>query len=645
MKTIKICTLLFLLCPFLGKAQIRLPRLISDGMVLQRDIKVKLWGWASANEAVSLTFKGKTYQTLANQAGKWILELPPQKAGGSYELIFKGKNEVKVSDVLFGDVWICSGQSNMELPMERVRDKYAEEIAKVNYPQIRQFIVPDKYDFNQAQEDLSSGQWQAAIPKHIFAFSAVAYFFAKDIYEKYKTPIGLINSALGGSPAEAWLSEEALKKFPHYYEEAQKFKNNELIKEIESNDQKVSNTWYHTLNQNDEGLKNAWKKPDFNDSDWQEMSIPGYWADKGLSNTNGVVWFRKEINVPASMVGKPAKLLMGRIVDADSVFINGTFVGSVTYQYPPRRYEFAPTILKEGKNSIVVRVVNNSGKGGFVLDKPYELIVDNQTLDLKGKWKFKLGAKMEALPGQTFIRWKPLGLFNAMIYPLLNYGIKGVLWYQGEANTKNPAEYTDLMTSLITDWRKQWKQGDFPFLFVQLVNFMETKKEPSESAWAALRQAQLKTLSVPNTGMAVGIDIGEWNDIHPLNKEDVGKRLALQARKWAYNDKKVVYSGPIFESMQAKDGKLILNFSHVGKGLMALGGELKQFAVAGADKKFVWAKAEIKGKQVIVWSDAVPSPMVVRYAWADNPEGANLYNKEGLPASPFEAWLGNEEKK
>ncbi len=639
MKTIKIFTLLVFISPFLSKAQIRLPRLISDGMILQRDMKIKLWGWASANEAISLTFRGKTYQTTADEVGKWLLELPPQKAGGGDELIFKGKNEVRVSNVLFGDVWICGGQSNMELPMERVRDKYAEEIAKVNYPQIRQFTVPDKYDFHQAQEDVSSGQWQAAVPEHILAFSAVAYFFAKDIYEKYKIPIGLINTALGGSPAEAWLSEEALKKFPHYYEEAQKFKNKELISQIENHDQEVSNAWYQTLNQHDEGLKNAWKKPEFDDADWQEMDIPSYWADHGLGNINGVVWFRKTINVPASMVGKPAKLLMGRIVDADSVFINGIFVGAVGYQYPPRRYEFASTILKEGKNTMVVRVVNNSGRGGFVLDKPYELIVDNQILDLRGKWKFKLGAKMNALPSPTFIRWKPLGLFNAMIAPLLHYGIKGVIWYQGEANTKNPAEYADLMTNLITDWRKQWKQGNFPFLFVQLANFMESKAEPSESAWAALRQAQLKTLAVPNTGMAVGIDVGEWNDIHPLNKEAIGKRLALQARRWAYNDKKVVHSGPIFQSMQTQSGKLILNFTHIGKGLVALGGELRHFAIAGADKKFVWAKAVIKGKQIIVWSEAILNPVAVRYAWADNPEGANLYNKEGLPASPFEAWL------
>lgn len=622
----------------LGHSQIRLPKLISDGMVLQRNKPLKLWGWASANESISLIFNSKTYRVTANELGKWIIELPPQKAGGAFEMVFKGKNELILKDILFGDVWICSGQSNMELTMERVRDKYAKEINTANYKQIRQFVIPDKYDFNQPQEDVGSGQWLSAIPQHIFTFSAVAYFFAKDLYEKYHIPIGLINTALGGSPAEAWISEESLKKFPTYYEEAQKFKNKDLINQIEKADQKTSNQWYAQLNTFDEGLKNNWKKSSHNDSDWREMSIPSYWADGELGNTNGVVWFRKEINLPPNVVGKYAKLLFGRVVDADSIFINESFVGTTSYQYPPRRYEIPPHILKEGKNTIVIRVVNNSGKGGFITDKPYELITDNEILDLKGKWKYKLGAKMGALPSQTFIRWKPLGLFNAMIAPLLNYSIKGVIWYQGEANTKNPLEYKDLMTTLISDWRTQWQQEQFPFLFVQLANFMESKTIPMESNWAALRQAQLETLVVPNTGMAVTIDLGEWNDIHPLNKEDVGKRLALQAMKWAYQDSKVVYASPTFQSMKIKKGKIILKFANVGSGLIALGSErkLNQFAVAGKDKKFIWANAEIINNQVVVWNESITNPLYVRYAWADNPQGANLYNKEGLPASPFE---------
>jgi sialate O-acetylesterase len=336
------------------------------------------------------------------------------------------------------------------------------------------------------------------------------------------------------------------------------------------------------------------------------------------------------------MVGKPAQLNLGRIVDADSVFVNGIFVGTTSYQYPPRRYTIPPTLLKEGRNIIIIRVINERGRGGFVEDKPYELAVGNQKTDLKGDWQYQLGAKMEPLRGETFIRWKPMGLYNAMLSPLLNYQIKGVIWYQGEANANRPIEYRQLFPALIKDWRKNWNQGDFPFLFVQLPNFMEPKAEPSESNWALLREAQLKTLSVPNTAMAVTIDIGEWNDIHPLNKKDVGKRLALAATKVAYGEKNIVYSGPIYKSMTIDGNKIILTFTNIGSSLMARGdGELKCFAICGIDSQFVWAQAKIEGDKIVVWSDKIANPVAVRYAWADNPESANLYNKDGLPASPF----------
>jgi sialate O-acetylesterase len=270
------------------------------------------------------------------------------------------------------------------------------------------------------------------------------------------------------------------------------------------------------------------------------------------------------------------------------------------------------------------------------LDKPYQLTTATDTIELKGNWKYKVGAVMPALPAATFVRWKPGGLYNAMIAPLLNYSIKGVIWYQGEANTNKATEYQKLFPALIKDWRQQWKQGDFPFLYVQLPNFMETKSQPSESEWAQLRESQLKTLSIPNTGMAITIDLGEWNDIHPSNKEDVGKRLALVAESVAYKEKNIVYSGPLYQSMKIENNRIILSFTNVGSGLTAKGNtELKYFSIAGTDKKFVRAKAIIQNNKVIVWNDAVKDPVVVRYAWADNPEGANLYNKEGLPASPF----------
>jgi sialate O-acetylesterase len=499
--------------------------------------------------------------------------------------------------------------------------------------------VPQKYNFNLPQNDVESGRWLAANPKTVLSFSAAAYFFAKELFDTYKVPIGLLHTSLGGSPAEAWMSEEALKKFPIHYAEALKFRDSSLINQIETNDRVRIQAWYDQLWQKDEGYKNL-RKPFYDlsitTSKWATMKIPGYWASTKLGAVNGVVWFRREFQVPATAAGHHAKLNLGRIVDADSVYINGVFVGTTSYQYPPRWYEIPAKLLKAGKNTIVIRVISNSGNGGFIPDKPYEIIVGGKTIDLKGTWRYRLGATMEPLASQTFIRWKPMGLYNAMINLLLNYRMKGVIWYQGESNTGRSEEYNDLFSALIQDWRSHWNHGDFPFLFVQLPNFMESKKEPSESDWALLREAQLKTLSVPNTGMAVTIDIGEWNDIHPLNKKDVGKRLALAAQKVAYGNETIIYSGPLYQSMKIENRSVILTFNNIGSGLIAKGGrKIKCFTIAGTDKHFVWANAKIEKDKVIVWSDKVSDPVSVRYAWADNPEGANLYNKEGLPASPF----------
>ncbi|HEX3006669.1 MAG TPA: sialate O-acetylesterase, partial [Bacteroidales bacterium] len=396
--------------------------------------------------------------------------------------------------------------------------------------------------------------------------------------------------------------------------------------------------WYSRLSAKDEGYKvpgQPWYKTDVDVSRWEEIEIPGREQGKALTS-NGVFWFRKEVNIPDSLSGRPAKLNLGRLIDADSVFVNGTFVGTTSYQYPPRRYKIPGGLLKPGVNTIVVKLISNIWQGGFVPDKPYELIIGENKFDLKGMWKYKTGAVMEPLKGETFIRYKPTGLYNAMISPLANYDIKGILWYQGESNTDRPGEYASLLPVLIQNWRKSWHRDDLPFLFVQLHNYMESKKTPSESNWALTREAQAKALSIPHTGMAVAIDLGEWNDIHPLNKKDVAKRLALAAYKVAYKEDNVVYSGPLYSNMEVKGNKIVLTFSHTGSGLMAKGSnELKHFAIAGSDKKFVWAKAVIKNNRVVVWNDSVPSPVAVRYAWADNPEGANLYNKEGLPAAPF----------
>jgi sialate O-acetylesterase len=628
----------FFLISLSSFGQVRLPALISDGMVLQRDAHVKIWGWAANHEMVSISFIDSVYSTTANAGGEWVIKLSGLKTGGPFTMTINASNMITISNIMIGDVWVCSGQSNMELPMKRVSPIYETEIANSENPYIRHFTVPQKYNFNTPQPDMESGTWQMANPNTILNFSAVAYFFAKELYEKYHVPIGLINSSLGGSPAESWISEESLKKFPEHYNEAQRFKDNSLINQIENSDKERIDTWYNQLRQKDEGYKDPlkpWFSTDVNTSDWDIIKVPGYWANGALGAINGVVWFRKDIYIPASMAGKPANLILGRIVDADSVYMNGIFVGTTGYQYPPRRYDIPANLLIKGKNVLVVRVINNIGKGGFVPDKPYELVSGDHTIDLKGDWKYRLGAEMEALESKTFIRLKPVGLYNAMISPLLNYSIKGVIWYQGESNTGRPLEYSTLFPALINDWRNNWNQGEFSFLFVQLANYMETKNQPAESNWALLREAQLKTLSLPNTGMAVTIDIGEWNDIHPLHKKDVGKRLALAAQKIAYGEHKIVYSGPIYQSMKIAGNKAILTFSNIGGGLVAKAGELNYFAIAGIDKQFVWAKAKIENDTVIVWSENVPNPIAVRYAWADNPEGANLYNIEGLPASPF----------
>lgn len=619
-------------------AQVKLPRLIRDSMILQRDAKINIWGWASAGEKVKIKFNGKSFKTTATARGKWMLELPPTKAGGPFTMNIDASNHLVINNILIGDVWICSGQSNMVHQMELHSIRYADEIVRADYPEIRQFWIPAATDLQGPRDDLSTGCWKSANPTDVLQFSAVAYFFAKDIYEKYHIPIGLINASVGGTLIEAWTSEKGLKEFPDLITTTEKNKDTGYVNGL------TRKAVFNNVNipgQEDKGLTGpeTWYDTLYVPKEWHQINIPGYWEDQGIKDLDGVVWYRKEINVPASMTGIPAKIFLGRIVDADFLYVNGKPAGNTTYQYPQRRYAIPADLLKPGKNLFVIRVINNSGKGGFVPDKPYQLIAGGDTIDLKGYWQYKVGEvfiPQQRTAGGISFHNQPTALYNAMIAPLTHYTIKGFLWYQGEANTNKAEEYLKLQPSLISDWRSSWKQGDIPFLFVQLPGFMDVNYLPSESQWAELREAQLKSLSVPNTGMAVAIDLGEWNDIHPDRKKEVGDRLALAAEKIAYGEKDLVYSGPIYQSSSVDGNKITISFTNTGSGLITNDDEeLNQFAIAGADKKFVWAKAKIEGDKVVVWNDEVPHPMYVRYAWSDNPDGANLYNKEGLPASPF----------
>jgi len=617
--------------------QLRLPKLVSDGMILQRDVPVKIWGWASAGEKVTIQFNNQSVETVTNNEGNWQITLPSQKAGGPFTMEVVASNHISLKDILFGDVWLCSGQSNMETTMGRVSPLYGKEIEASTNPNIRFFQVPTRWNYNAPQQDIQGGKWEEANPKNILKYTAVGYFFALELYEKYKIPVGILQCAAGGSSAESWLSEETLKAFPEQYKIAKQLSDTTYMRNLLTSEKEAQWKWFNELGQNDLGRKEtSWLTPQLDDSSWPTIEIPSSFADAGMDFKNGAAWFRKEIVLPENCSGKQALLEFGRIVDSDSVFINGKYVGNTTYQYPPRRYAIAQDILKAGRNNITVRVVSQSGNGGFIKDKPYQLTVDGQTFDLKGKWKYNIGAKCGPSPSSTFFPGKPLGLFNAMLAPIVSYTLKGMVWYQGEANTERANEYKTVLSTLIGEWRNLWGQGNLPFLFVQLPDFMERKNEPSESSWASLRHQQLKTLSVPNTAMAVTIGLGEWNDIHPLRKKEVGQRLALAAEKIAYGDKKVIASGPIYQSMKVKGNKIELTFSNCGTGLTAKDGkELNYFAIAGTDRKFVWAQAKIEGKKVIVWNENIKLPAIVRYAWADNPDGANLYNKDGLPASPF----------
>jgi sialate O-acetylesterase len=636
----KIVSFLSLLLFFQASfTQVKLPQLIRDSMVVQRDAKIKIWGWSSPNEKIKISFNKKDFKTKADAQGNWSVFLPAMKAGGPYTMNIDANNHITLKDILIGDVWICTGQSNMVHQMSLHAVRYADEVANANNPQIRHFWVPNVANMQGPQKDLPGGSWKWANPKDIGEFSAIAYFFAKKLYEKYHVPIGLINASWGGIPIEAMMSEEAFKDFPNILATLRKNKDTAYINGLS---RRVPSGGPRPQQPQDKGLTEKWYDPSYQPKGWKVINIPGYWEDQGIKDLDGVVWYRREFDIPASMTNVPAKVFLGRIVDADALYINGKQVGNTTYMYPQRRYALPNGILKPGKNLFVVRVTNNSGKGGFVPDKPYQLIAGRDTIDLKGYWDYKVGQVV--VRGAGFgggggggiaAQNQPGALYNSMIAPLVGYTMKGFLWYQGESNTGRSAEYAKLQPAMIQDWRAKWNQPNAPFLYVQLPGFMEYNYSPSESQWAQFREAQLKSLSVPNTGMAVAIDLGEWNDIHPDRKKDVGDRLALAAEKIAYGDN-IVYSGPIFQSQQIDGNKIILSFSNVGSGLITNDGEeLSEFAIAGADKKFVWAKARIEGDKIIVSSDAIANPMYVRYAWADNPVNPNLYNKEGLPASPF----------
>ncbi len=636
MKTLKkyFAFILFLLFATTAFCQVRLPRLISNGMVLQRDTNIKIWGWATPNENITINFINVDYQVTANSNGDWELQLPVLNAGGPYVMRIVASNTIEINDILIGDVWLCSGQSNMALAMSNVASTYPTDVSNSTNDRIRNFNVPREYEFTTPRTDLTDGAWMKANPTDVLKFSAAAYFFAKELYARNPSvPIGLIHSSYGGTPIHAWMSEKALKYFPETLTEIQLLKNPTYVNTIIQNDTNLENNWNTTLKNNDAGIINNWKSNTTDTSSWSDITV-------GFTKKDiGSVWYKKKVTVSSQTATNPSLLQLAILIEADSTYVNGKLVGYTNNQYAIRKYNIPANTFVEGENTITVRLVNNSLTGGFY-GSIFQLVGANETINLAGIWKTKVGYAMPTLADPVNLLWKPTALYNSMIEPLKKYVMKGAIWYQGEGNTSKPSLYSIYLRSMIEDWRALFNNPTMPFVYVQLPNYQAAVANPVESSWALLRESQLKTLSVPYTGMATTIDVGDANNIHPVYKKPVGTRLALAAQRVAYNNQQLVSSGPIYESMKIVNNTIELTFNTLGsllkfKSTGTAVGTHTNFAIAGSNKVFSWAQARIEGNKVIVWNDAIPNPAAVRYAWGQNPAGEKLFNTEDLPASPF----------
>ncbi len=618
------------------RADVTIPYILSDNMVLQRDVPVNIWGWAKPGEKVTVTIGSQKLSAKANKNGEWKVQLKPNPAGGPFELTIKGKNTIALKNILYGDVWLCGGQSNMEWPLIRSRN-WATDKSSADNPNIRLFYVPKKISLKPLQ-NTSEAKWEVCSQESAASFSAIGYYFGKNLTTELNVPVGLINSNWGGTDIETWISLETMYADQDYKAAIDKIKGMNLD-QLQKDAEEQQKKWQNTITNEDPGIVNKWYLPEFKTTDWKTMRLPQAWEGAGLPALDGVVWFRKEITVSSADAAKEAIISLGPIDDSDETYLNGVKIGKTENKYDlPRSYKVAAGALKAGVNVISIKVIDTGGGGGlWGMDNQVYLEVGGNRMSLAGDWSYQVGLDLPAPKESSSPNSFPSLLFNGMINPLLNFPIKGVIWYQGENNAGNYIKYRSLFPAMISDWRSKWGIGDFTFLFVQLANYMEPPQMPQQSTWAGLREAQTMTLSVPGTGMAVIIDIGEAKDIHPRNKDDVGYRLCLSALKVAYG-KDLVYSGPIYKSMSIEGDRAVLEFDHKGSGLAVKDkyGYLKSFAIAGADKKFVWAKAYLTAdNKVVVYNESVKNPVAVRYAWADNPDDANLYNAEGLPASPF----------
>ncbi len=615
---------------------VSLQPLFSDHMVLQRNKPIPIWGEAESPGKITIQIKDTIVQTKADSSGHWKAELPPMKAGGPYSLTVSSNDVFTLVDIYIGDVWLCAGQSNMQWPLSQALNA-EEEIARANYPFIRLLTVEQSLA-SRSQTDILSKGWEICSPETAATFSAVAYFFGQEIYNSQNIPLGLIQSSWRGTAIQSWMSGSSLKKFPEYYDHIQRLELQDIqYRDIEA----INKQWQAQLPGKDIGIDapTPWYTATLDDTDWEQIELPTHWERSGadpLTGYDGVVWFRRNFTLPFFWRTKGMVLSLGPIDDADATWINGHPVGNGNVWNEPRHYTVAKSVLHRGVNQLTVQVLDTASLGGLWASNPEDLKLTNRrgkSIPLAGVWKYKIGIPAGTMPPHADIN-TPSMIHNAMIHPLAPYGIRGIIWYQGEANTWEASRYRSLFPAMIEDWRKQWQQKELPFYFVQLANYQQPYPSPRESNWAELRENQLMALSLPHTGMAVAIDIGDADTIHPPNKQEVGKRLALIARSNVYNEA-VPYSGPVYNSMQVENHQIRLFFDHAANGLAIRGGDtLKGFAIAGSDHQFLWAKAVIEDKTVVVSHPRIKNPRAVRYAWDSNPV-CNLYNGDNLPASPF----------
>jgi sialate O-acetylesterase len=637
-------SLILLLCVIAtGAISAELNPLFQDNAVLQCETRVPVWGAGRDQERITVTFGGQTVSTVATN-GAWRVWLAPMKANATpQKLTVAGDTTRVITNVLVGEVWIASGQSNMERQLglragQKPIVNWEQQAAVASHGEIRQFYVPQTKAFTPQSE--VKGRWSVCSPETVKDFTAVGYFFARDLFAARRVPIGIIHSSWGGTPAEAWTSEAALQQLPDFaglLAEMKRFSADPELARRET--QARQEAWFQKVDPGSK-LGSTWGVTELDTRDWKAMTLPALWEDAAYPDYDGIFWFRRAFELPSDWDGGDALLHLGAIDDIETTWINGTWLGSTTGWSEPRVYRVPARLLKRGANVIAVRVLDTGGGGGMygggeemrLTYGPLGQGSQNATkaISLASPWMSKQGASLRETgwPPSSFDQspGAPTVLYNGMIAPLLPYAIRGVIWYQGEANVGRERQYQQLFPALIADWRRAWGQGEFPFLFVQIAPYSTMTPE--------IREAQLLSWQrTTNTALAVTIDCGDAEDIHPANKEPVGARLALAARALAYGEK-IEYAGPLFDSMTIDGTNAVLRFSHLGGGLVAKEGALKGFSVAGANKVFHPAHAKIVGDTVVVSGVEASRPLSVRYGWANVPEG-NLFNRVGLPASPF----------